>query len=155
MERFFSLAAAVMLIFSLAALAVPLRASAHSINFWPTGYWGPLLSCTATGAGGGKCTSLCDIAHTIEHFIYFGMSIAVFVAAPILLAFGGITIMAAGASPELVSKGKKIVTGTIIGIVITLCAFLLVDTFLNIVTSGKMGLGNVQCTAKGSINVSL
>lgn len=127
----------------------PSVSHAHNPNIWPTGYWGPLLSCTGDGGGGlPECKNLCDLAHTIQHFIYFGISIAFFAFAPVFLAWGGIMIIFAGASPGRVETGKKIIWGTVIGIAITLGAFLILDWFLLAVTGSSLS-GGIVCTGDG------
>jgi hypothetical protein len=40
-------------------------------------------------------------------------------------------IMLGGASPEMVGRGKKTITGAVWGIVIVLCAWLIVFTFVS------------------------
>ena len=74
--------------------------------------------------------SLCDLVHTFVHIVYFGVTIAVFLVAPVLFAWGGIMIMLAGGNPGKLGEGKKILTGTIIGIVITVGALLIVRAFV-------------------------
>lgn len=104
-------------------------------NIWPSGYWGGggLVSCTGLG-GGGKpaCTSLCDIFQTMENVLAFGETIALFIAAPVLFVWGGIIIMTAGANPSGIQQGKKILTGTLIGILIVLFAYLIIATIVNV-----------------------
>lgn len=134
-------------------------------SIWPTGFWGPLLSCTGDyakvqpqgtqGAPANPCQSLCDLILTIINVIYFAMSVALFIIAPILLAVGGVMIMIAGASPEMLSQGKRTLTATVIGIVIVLCSYLLISTFINLVLPyaastnlfGGFGAGNCPIPA--------
>jgi hypothetical protein len=140
---------------------LPLVASAHAPQLWgmPPGYWGPILSCSGSGQGGlPKCTSLCDLLHTFQNVIYFGISLAFFAIAPVLLIWGGVLILIAGANPGLLEQGKKILTGTLIGILIVLCAFLIVNTFLWFLAKSGGGQGtvptgvgwpNIQCNPAG------
>ena len=78
------------------------------------------------------CTNLCDLIGTVINVIYLLMSIALFVIAPILMVWGGVTIMFAGANPGSLETGKKILTGTVIGIAIVLCSYLLIYTVLGV-----------------------
>lgn len=104
---------------------------------WPTGYWAPtgLLSCNNTKNSDNtiklNCTSLADLMQTLLNILSFAMTIAIFVLAPIFFAWGGIMIMIAGASPDKFATGKKILTGTIIGVVIVLASYLIVSTFVS------------------------
>lgn len=150
------------------ALFVPQVIFAATVT-WPTfPYWGTggLVSCTGNaynqsapldsknptaGANTGKvCTSLCDIIHTIVNFAYFGMTIAVLLIAPILFAWGGIMMMLSAGEPGKMSQGKKIMTGTLIGILIVLGAFLIVYTFITVFGVGSFiqgFTGGLTCTA--------
>lgn len=137
----------VMVIVAVTAVASPRAASAHepdkSLKLFPSGYWGPLTSCvgSASSTPGGTlpvCTSVCDILHTFQHFVYFGMSLVLFALAPILIIWGGFLILTAGASSENLNKGKSVLKGTVIGVLIALGAWLIINTFLwvlGIVTS--------------------
>src|ERR1700677_190791 len=83
------------------SVALPLVASAYTTpNLWgnPPGFWGPLVSCTGNyipGASNGDnttpnpCTNLCDLIGTIINIIYFAISIAIFIIAPISIIIGG------------------------------------------------------------------
>ncbi|HTY39478.1 MAG TPA: hypothetical protein VMC43_00065 [Candidatus Paceibacterota bacterium] len=138
-------------VFSVAALflvgltLVPLPAHATTIaniSLWPTGYWGKdpaLLSCTGDGKSGEKCLSLCDFMETLKRFIYFGMTLAVFVFAPISILFGGLMMIFGGASPSQYQYGKRILTGTVIAVAIVLGAFLIVNTFYTYIVQGIGG----------------
>jgi hypothetical protein len=124
-------------------------------SLWPTGFWGPVVWCTGdylTGTAGNQvavnggqppaCTNLCDLIGTVVNVIYLLMSIALFFIAPILMVWGGVTIMFAGANPGSLETGKKILLGTVVGIVIVLCSYLLINTVL----------GALSVTAVGGFN---
>ena len=140
-------------------LIIPIAASAHQINLWgvPPGYWGgPLLSCNTQKDASGKftnpCTSLCDLMHTFQHVIYLGISLAFFAIARVLLIWGGVLILISGPSPTVHEKGKKILTGTVIGILIVLGAFLIVNTFVVFIAkpgSVISSWANIQCNPAG------
>lgn len=139
--------------FVVGALVAPAVGFAHAPDVFPLGYWGGgergLLSCTGDYVSGTeKCDDLCDLVDTFTHFIYFGMSLLLFAIAPVLLAWGGIKIVIAGASPEGIEAGKKILTGTLIAIGIALLGFLLIDQILKVLVEegpGKGGLGVLTC----------
>lgn len=130
---------------------LPLAAGAVSFPFWPSNAT-PLLSCGISGRT--PCTSLCQLIETSQNFIYFGLTFLLFAIAPVLIAWGGIQILIAGPSPSRLESGKKILTGTIIAVVIGLGAFLIVNTFLffigaRINPEGKGGVAfpNIDCSA--------
>ncbi len=132
----------------------PLAASAQQVSFpyWPSAQT-PLLPCT-----GLDCVNLCQLLILFQHLIYFGMTIAVEIAAPIFLIWGGILILISGGSQERLSKGKTVLTSTLVGIVLSLGAFLIMSTFLWLVgnnptvggpnKSGGVSWPNVACEVK-------
>ena len=139
------------------SVVLPLVAQAYTTpSLWPTGYWGAggLVSCTGnylTGAGATAgatpCTSLCDLINTFINIVYFLMSIAIFIITPILFVWGGIMIMISSGDPGRLETGKKILTGTIIGLAIVLCAYLLISTVLKVLGVTSIGgFGGAACT---------
>jgi len=129
-----------------AVLLIPIISFAHTATVFPP-YWGPLVSC-GPGTEKPMCTDLCDLIHTVQHTIYFGMSLALYAFAPAFFAWGGLMILISGGSPERLGTGKKILTGTVIGIAIVLGAFLIVNTFISVLGVGdSVGWGNISCTA--------
>ncbi|MEY4731567.1 MAG: hypothetical protein RL681_513 [Candidatus Parcubacteria bacterium] len=116
------------------ALALPLIASAQSI--WPTGYWGPVL----TTCHGSACT-FCDMLVAFRNLAYVMLSIGIFGVAPIFFIWGGIRIITAGASPAGISAGRSILIGTVVGILIGLAAFVIVNTVVDVLNSVNSGAG--------------
>jgi hypothetical protein len=111
-------------------------------KLFPDGYWGtnpPLLPCK--GAEGEMCKDVCELVALTRNVIYIMMSFVVFILSPILFLWGGILILIAGANPSLLEQGKKVLTGTLIGILIAIAAFLIVKTFINFlgVKAGYIG----------------
>jgi len=138
----------------------PLAASAAvtAPQIWPTGYWGTnpyLLSCSGNypigGANQGStqdsygrpyCSSLTDLLQTAVNIVYFIMTIALFVLAPILFVIGGIMMMLAAGSPEKISKANKTMIAAVVGVVIVLCAYLIVNTIVTTLNiTGVAGFG--------------
>jgi hypothetical protein len=141
------------------SMVLPLVASAASYttpNIWgtPPGFWGPLVSCTGNyltknsdGTTPTPCTSLCDLIDTFINIVYFGMSIAIFIIAPIMVVVGGVMILMAGANPGMLETGRKAITAAVVGLVIVLCAYLIVNTFITVLSvTGIGGFGNNSCT---------
>lgn len=123
------------------------RNVATNIPFWaPNG----IISCSGppftTDAEGNSvpndkaCTDFCDIIDTTKNIIYLIMTIALFVVTPVLFAWGGIMIMTAGANPSNIESGKKILTGTLIGAVIVLLAFLIIKSIVALFGVGLPGI---------------
>jgi len=126
-------------------LTAPVISMAASMpGIWPGGFWAPkgLVSCGGAGNGGTDnkpCQDVNDLIQTALNVIAFGMTLALFVAAPILIAWGGLMILISGGSPDKIGSGKKILTGTVIGIVIILCSYLAIYTLVSIL--GITGIG--------------
>ena len=112
-------------------------------SLWPTGFWGPIVWCTGNylpGAQGHQvsgpkgppaaCNNLCDLIGTVVNVIYLAISIAIFIIAPIILVVGGVMIMLAGANPGMLENGKKALMSAVIGLIIVLCSYLIVNTVL-------------------------
>lgn len=155
---------------------LPSLSFAHPTSIWPGGYWGPLVSCTgslktiipgctpsATNTclrdNPNPCTSLCDLIDTFLHVVYFGITLVVFVFTPIFFAWGGIMILISSGDPGKLQKGKQILTGTLIGVGITLGAFLIVSTFVKFLgvatnpATGKPFIGGFDSSGSFSCQV--
>lgn len=139
------------------SVALPLAAYAANTTWtmpslWPTGYWATngLVSCTGNYLAsntGAQCASLCDLIDTFINVLYFGMTLAIFVIAPIMFVVGGIMLLLAGARPEMLTAGKKALTATVIGLVIVLCSYLIVSTVISVLNiTGVGGFGNSSCS---------
>lgn len=111
---------------TLTLLVLPTLASAaFPIPYWPSESQ-PIITC-----GGTDC-NLCELINTSQNVISFAMTLLIAVFAPIMLVYGGVMIMISRGSPEAFEKGKKAFTGAIIGIVIGLGAFLIINEFVNL-----------------------
>lgn len=137
---------------SIALPLVSLAASGGSYStpsLWPKGFWGPIVWCTGNYIQGASqvgqpatCTNLCDLIGTFINVIYLGMSIAIFIITPIGIIWGGIMIMLSGANPGMLESGKKILLGTVIGLLIVLFAYLIVNTALAVLKVTSVGSFN-------------
>jgi hypothetical protein len=86
------------------------------------------------GEGQNPCT-WCHLMQLIKNVINFLMYI-VFPLAAIMIVVGGIMIMTAGGSTERVAKGKEIVTAAVVGLLIALLSWLIIDTIIGIIAVG-------------------
>ena len=94
------------------------------------------------GPGLGKSCSFCDFLTLGQNIINFGVKLAIPIAVAIIIA-GGFMIMFSAGSIERVSTGKKIITSAIVGVVIALAAWLIVDiTFRVLAGQTPTGLEN-------------
>jgi uncharacterized membrane protein YgcG len=147
--------------FAAVTLFAPLAASASvAQGIGLTGYWGPLVSCTGNydssttvmpGAPSNACTSVCDLIGTFINVTYFAMSAALFILAPVLFVVGGIMFLMSGANPGMLEKAKKTLTSTLIGLLIVLCSYLLIYTFVKALNiTGIGGFGTSACSVDGA-----
>lgn len=129
-------------------ILLPLISLAAGPSLFPTGYWGPLVSCTGSASSSEKntlpvCTTFCDMVKTAQYVLYFAMTILFFLIVPILIAFGGLLMLISGGSEERFQSGRKYATSGLIALLIGMGAFLIISTFL-------WGIGNGQGNAKVS-----
>ncbi len=106
------------------------------------GYNG-LVSCRGLG-----CTSACQLVGTFINVVYFGITITLYFIFPTLFAWGGIVILTSAGNPGRIESGKKILTGTLIGILIVLGAWLIIKIFIDVLgAAGKIpGFGtDISC----------
>ncbi len=129
-------------------------------SLWPSGFWGPITWCTGSslatanptssptpgtaGQAPPTCNNLCDLIGTFINAIYLLLSIAIFILTPIFMVWGGVMIMLAGANPGMLETGKKILFGTVVGLAIILCSYLLVNTVLSVLNVTSIGGFNVN-----------
>ena len=158
-----------MVLMPLAASAATTVTPVTAPDIWsmPPGYWGTnpsLLSCTgnypiggtASGASSApNCTDLGQLLQTFVNVIYLAMSISLFIIAPILFLVGAIMIMMAGANPNMLTKGKQTLVGVVVGVIIVLCAYLIVNTVISIFgITGITGFSNSQSSGSSGTSGS-
>lgn len=113
---------------ALAAFVFALSAAAPAY-----GFTGPIVPCG--GSGQAPCT-FCDLGVLVVNLTKFMMENVVIPAAALLIVAGGILILISGPSEERLKLGKEIITKTIVGAVIVLLAWLMVDTTIKVLTVG-------------------
>ena len=86
---------------------------------------------------GLDCT-FCHLLTLAKNVINFSLY---YIAVPLVVIFiiyGGFVILTAGDKPEKVSDGRKIITSAIIGLLIALLAWLLIDTILQVIAGNNL-----------------
>lgn len=111
---------------------------------------GPLVSCvgatTSTLPIQQTCQSVCDLVCTSANVVYFGIGVVIWIALPIMFAWGGLLLILSRGNTEGTGKAKKMLTGTVIGLLIVLCAYLIVYTFVKVIgISGVGGFSEPAC----------
>jgi hypothetical protein len=111
-----------------------------------------LVPC-GTKASGRECT-LCDIfvmLQMIMNYIWWFLLII----APLFIIAGGVMILTAGVKPDQLEAGKRIITGTIIGLAIAFLSWTILNMVFNTLAKspGEEGFpwpwNEIQCTGGG------
>ena len=87
----------------------------------------------------GKCT-WCDLMQLIKNVIDFLMYLVIPLSV-IMIVIGGIIIMTAAGSTQRVSQGKEIATAALVGLLIALLSWIIIDTTLKIISTAPQGSG--------------
>jgi len=93
---------------------------------------------TGTGSGGETCNvkgpcNFCDGIRVAQNIVKALFTIAIPIAVAMII-YGAIRLMISGGSEEQVSKSKKIMTSAVIGLVIALAAWIIINTLFHILT---------------------
>lgn len=91
------------------------------------------------GADAAKLCGVCDIAKTAQNILNAGIYIAIFLSA-VLFAYAGWKYMTAGGEGGK-SSAKEMLTNVIVGLVILLAAWLIVDTIMKVFVAEDGGFG--------------
>ncbi|MBI2451163.1 MAG: hypothetical protein HYV52_02390 [Parcubacteria group bacterium] len=102
----------------------------------------PLVPCGPGSISGADC-QLCDffvLAKNIIDFLIYDITPA---AAVLFFVWGAVLLIISGTSEQasLRGQGKKIMTNTAFGILIVFSAWLIVNTFLNILIGNSADIG--------------
>jgi hypothetical protein len=144
------------------AIMPTLTFAAHSTiktDVWnPTILAGPLTVCGApvtlsnsgSKANSNGCQDLCDFVAQIIQVLYFIIAVGIWIIIPILFAWGGVKIMIARGDPGKASEGRKTLTGAVVGVIIMICAWLIVSIFVHFFNLSSyipyFGNGGSSCT---------
>lgn len=94
----------------------------------------------------GGCKSICDIALVAQNLLNTGIFIAVFLSA-ILFAYAGWEAVTAGGNTEKWGNAKRIFGNVLIGLIIILAGWIIIDTLMKTVTNASFGPWNKICEA--------
>jgi len=94
------------------------------------------------GGGSESACTWCNLMEMFSNIVRFLLYI-IFPIAAAMIVIGGISIMTAAGSPQKITKGKEIITAAIIGLLIALFSYLIIDTIIKIIAVGwsSAGLG--------------
>jgi uncharacterized membrane protein len=113
----------------LAVVMIPALASAQ------TALSQPIIPSDCNGQGG--CQSICDIATVAQNVLNVGIFVIVFLSA-ILFAWGGWKYLTAMGNETEVHAAKGLLWNVMIGLVLILAAWLLVNTLMQTLTGNSV-----------------
>lgn len=99
-----------------------------------------------TCRGEGGCQNICDIALLAQNVLNTGIFVAVFLSA-ILFAYAGWNALTAGGNAEKAGNARRIFTKVLIGLLIIIAGWIVVDTLMKTVTNSSFGPWNKICEA--------
>ena len=96
-----------------------------------------LVECGNPDASGTitRFCTYCDFLGLIKKVMDFGLINLLFPLATIMIVVGGFFILTSAEIPDRVNKGKSIITQAVIGILIALLAWLVLDTIFKMITN--------------------
>lgn len=134
-------------IFSVLAIATGMVAlphlafAAHSIPFF-----GPIIEKSMQNCPLGWGA----VIEVVNNIITVLLSLAIVFVAPIMIAYAGFLFVVNPVNASGREKAKKVLINTISGIVIALCAWLIVDAVMVTLTGGSFGSNWVNLITTGS-----
>ncbi|MGH7175136.1 MAG: hypothetical protein ACREGR_02130, partial [Minisyncoccia bacterium] len=117
-------------LFIIVPTALPLVAHATGVP-----YWGPLVPPDGSPNQGNVCPDAWgNVLQLINNAIALSITILIIFAAPLLIAYSGFLYLTSGANPSARGQANKVLTSTIIGIVVALAGYIIVDAVLTSLT---------------------
>ena len=89
------------------------------------------------GSGQSACT-LCDLFGLFKNLIDFAMML-IFPLATVMIIYGGFLIMTTGDSPTRAQQGRGVIKAAVIGILIALLSWLVLDTIFKVLAPNFEG----------------
>ncbi|MEK7162886.1 MAG: hypothetical protein AAB696_01195 [Patescibacteria group bacterium] len=86
------------------------------------------------GITGATSCNFCHLLTLGQNIINYAL-IIVFPISAVMVVVGGGYILTAGASESNVSKGKEILTAAIVGLIIALCSWLIIDIIIRAISN--------------------
>jgi len=105
---------------------------------------GAIVPSNCSGADAATKCGVCDIAQLAQNILNTAIYLAVFLSA-VLFAWAGFESVTAGGNAEKVGHARSIFTNVVIGLVIMLAGWLVVDTLMKTLTKGSLGPWNKVC----------
>ena len=107
---------------------------------------GPIVPCS------GPDCNFCSLLQLIVNLVNFGIYNIFIPLAGLLILWGGIMMVIAGAKEENYKKGKEILKNTVIGLFIVLTAWILVNALITTLAKGAVDVGSFNPATWFKIN---
>ena len=92
----------------------------------------------------GGCQSICDVALLAQNVLNTGIFIAIFLSA-FMFAWAGWLAVSSGGNAEQWAHAKSIFINVLIGLIIILAGWIIIDTLMKTVTNASFGPWNKIC----------
>jgi len=118
-----------------ACVGIPIQAQAATADFF-----GPLISdaCTCPGV---HAPSFGCVLDTIQRAMNLGISLSILIAV-LVLTYAGILFLLSPTNPESKTKARTILTNGVVGFIIVIAAWLIVDFVMKLFYGGQFGPWN-------------
>lgn len=120
------------LVFIIISIFIPYIASARALFY----IWEGTTCAPGTDGPVDPC-GFCD-ALIVGRNIIEDMFKVAFILATVFIAYGGFTLMIAGGSEKNVTSAKEIIKSAVIGLLIALTAWIIINTILGTLISGNV-----------------
>lgn len=97
--------------------------------------WTPIwqgAKCAENNAPVGSC-DICDALVVFQNIINNGFKLAIVISV-IMLSWGGIVLIASGGSENNIKKGKNIITNALVGLLIALFSWTIINLLIHLLT---------------------
>lgn len=96
----------------------------------------------------GGCSSICDIGELAQNVLNYGIFVMVVLSA-FMFAYGGWKMMTSGGNSEMYAQGKRVFVNVLIGLIMVLAGWIVIDTLMKTLVPGGTGFGpwNKICEA--------
>ncbi len=113
----------------------------HFVHAAAIPFFGPIIekSWTVSGTGVQCALGWGAVLSVVNNIIRLLITLAIVLVAPIMIAIAGFRFVAGKGNPGTVTEARKMLTNTVIGIVIALAAWLIVDALIAALTTAADG----------------
>lgn len=118
--------------FLLAGLGIFLIVWILSVGFPNAAQAAGLVPCS--GPDCNYCSFLQLVKNIIDFLLYL-----IFPVATLMVVVGGFFVLTTGGAPERAKRGRSIITAAIVGLVIALLAWLIIDTIIKVIAPNFQG----------------